>query len=257
MQKYKNIKYELIDNTALLEFNNPPVNVLNMETLDELAQLINDVSENTKVKVVILIGAGRSFIAGADLADMKKYGVLQARKFAQKGQETLKMLENMAQPVIAAINGFALGGGCEVALACDIRIASEKAQFAQPEVNLGIIPGFGGTQRLARTIGIGRAKELIFTGDMIDAKTAESIGLVNRVVEHDNLKQEALLLAQKISSRGPVAISMAKTVINKGLQCDLDTACSIEADAFGICFSTNEPNEGMKAFLQTKQYKVW
>lgn len=253
--EFKNILVEIKDKVAIVKINRPDaLNALNTETLRELRKAMHTLSfENENVRVIILTGEGKAFVAGADISEMKDMSALEAREFSRLGQKVFNFIAAQEKPVIAAINGFALGGGCELALACDIRIASDKAKFGQPEVNLGVIPGFAGTQRLSRLVGIAKAKELIFTGDMLDAQTAHSIGLVNQVVPADQLMTTCMDLANKIASKGPAAVKLAKTVINKGIQADLSTGTSYEAEAFGLCFATGEPKEGMSAFLEKRK----
>ena len=252
----KNLSLQKDGSVAILKINRPQaLNALNTETILELERAVDELNKDDSVRVVIVSGEGKSFVAGADIAEMRNMDALQARAFAQTGQRVLAKLENMEKPVIAAINGYALGGGCELALACDIRIASEKAKLGQPEVGLGVIPGFAGTQRFARLCGISVAKEMIFTGDLIDARAALEIGLVNRVVADEALMSEALAVAKKIASKGPLAVKLAKTVINRGLDTNFQTGASYEAEAFGVCFSTSEPKEGMTAFLEKRPPK--
>jgi enoyl-CoA hydratase len=253
--EFKNLVVEVRDKVGIIKINRPEaLNALNTETLLELSKAMHNLSfENENIRVIILTGEGKAFVAGADIAEMKDMRALKAREFSHLGQRVFHFIATQEKPVIAAVNGFALGGGCELALACDIRVASDKAKFAQPEVNLGVIPGFAGTQRLSRLVGIAKAKELIFTGDMIDAQTAYSVGLVNQVVPVDQLLTACLELATKIASKGPVAVKLAKTVINKGIQADLSTGSSYEAEAFGLCFATGEPKEGMSAFLEKRK----
>ncbi len=253
--EFKNIAIEIKEKVAIVKMSRPDaLNALNTETLHELSKVMHNLSfENENIRVIILTGEGKAFVAGADIAEMKDLSALQARKFSELGQRVFHFIATQEKPVIAAVNGFALGGGCELALACDIRIASEKAKLGQPEVNLGIIPGFAGTQRLSRLVGVAKAKELVFTGDMIDAQTAFSIGLVNQVVPADQLINVCLELANKIASKGPIAVKLAKTVINQGIQTNLVTGSSYEKEAFGLCFATNEPEEGMSAFLEKRK----
>ena len=252
--EYKNLTVEIKENIGWLKMNRPEaLNALNAETLNELDNAIESLYNDDAVNVIVITGEGKAFVAGADIAEMKDMDALQARKFSQTGQNVFAKVENIEKPVIAAINGFALGGGCELAMACDIRIASEKAKFGQPEVGLGVTPGFAGTQRLARICGIGKAKELIFTGDMIDAAAAEKIGLVDKVVPPESLTEEVEKLAKKIAGNGPVAVRMAKNVINRGMDCNLQAGSYYEAEAFGLCFSSNQPKEGMGAFLEKRK----
>ncbi|MEA3361991.1 MAG: enoyl-CoA hydratase-related protein, partial [Thermodesulfobacteriota bacterium] len=195
----------------------------------------------------------KAFVAGADIAAMQPLSALEARQFAKLGHQVMRHIEACPKPVIAAVNGFALGGGCELALGCDIRIASENARFGQPEVNLGVIPGFGGTQRLARLIGKGRAMEMIFTGAMIDADEAYRTGLANKVVPLDQLLETATKMAATIISKGPYAVRLAKEAVRNGLELDLDRANQYEAELFGLCFATADQKEGMQAFLEKRQ----
>ncbi|MCS7259129.1 MAG: enoyl-CoA hydratase-related protein [candidate division WOR-3 bacterium] len=252
--EYKNLVVTIEDQIAIIKFNRPNVlNALNIETLLELEKILDELSNNDAVRVVILTGEGKAFVAGADISQMSKFNPQEARAFAQLGHRVLSKLENLDRPVIAAINGYALGGGCEIALACDLRIIAETAKIGQPEVNLGIIPGFGGTQRLARLCGAGVAKELIYTGDMISADEAYRIGLVNKVVPQDKLLDSAKEIAQKILQKGPGAIRLTKTVINRGLDSPLETAKELEIETFALCFASGEPQEGMKAFLEKRK----
>ncbi len=250
----KNLLVTIEDGIAMVKFNRPQVlNALNTDTVLELERTIDELAQNANVRVIILTGEGKAFVAGADISEMSKFSSLEARTFAQNGHRALGKLEDIDRPVIAAINGFALGGGCEIALACDIRILAENAKIGQPEVNLGIIPGFGGTQRLARLCGASIAKELIYTGDMIDAQEALRIGLANKVVSADKLIDAAKDMAKKIMNKGPIAIRMTKTIINRGLDSNLETAKELEIETFALCFSTGEPKEGMNAFLEKRK----
>jgi enoyl-CoA hydratase len=252
--EYANLLVEMTGATATVTVNRPKaLNALNRETLLDLQRAFVKLEQDATVKVIILTGAGeKAFVAGADIAQMQAMNVLEGRAFAQFGQQVFKAIENSSKPVIAAVNGFALGGGCELAMACDIRLAAENAKFGQPEVNLGVIPGFAGTQRLARLIGKGRAKELIFTGDMIDAQEACRLGLVNKVLPQEQLIEAAQKMAQKIASKGPIAVSLSKEAINNGLEMDLDKAVAYEAELFGLCFATADKKEGMLAFLEKR-----
>jgi len=252
---YKNIILEKEPGLAVLIVNRPQaLNALNYETLQEIKDAIFQVSADNDIKALIITGAGeKAFVAGADIVFMEKLNAIEGREFGALGQAVFASIDNLQKPVIAAINGFALGGGCELAMACDIRLASENARFGQPEVSLGITPGFGGTQRLARLIGSGPAKELIYTGMNINALEAFRLGLVNHVYAPDSLLDEARKMAQKIINNAPLAVSLSKTAINKGLQTDIDTALAIEADVFGLCFSTQDQKEGMSAFINKRQ----
>ena len=252
--QYTNLLLEIEDKIATVTFNRPKaLNALNQETLLEALACFRELKKDEAVQVVILTGSGtKAFVAGADIAFMKEMTPLEARNFAFLGQEVMNTIEKLEKPVIAAINGFALGGGCELAIACDIRLASDNARFGQPEVNLGIVPGFGGTQRLPRLIGKGRASELIFTGHMIDAAEAYRIGLVNRVVPQDQLLPTCREMAAKIASRGPVAVRLSKGAIINGLEMDLARACGYEADQFALGFTSTDQKEGMEAFLEKR-----
>lgn len=250
----ENIVLKVEGSIAEITINRPrALNALNSQTLEELGTTIDTLAENQEVRVVIITGSGeKAFIAGADISEMLEKKPLEARNFARLGQRIFSTIESMPQVVIAAINGFALGGGCELALACDIRLASTKAKFGQPEVSLGIIPGFAGTQRLPRLVGKGLAKELIYTGDIIDAGEAYRIGLVNKVYEPEELMNKAWEMALKVSSRGPNAIRLAKRAINNGINMNEESACNYEAEVFGLCFTTEDQKEGMEAFLEKR-----
>lgn len=244
---------------GLLSINRPEaLNALNSTLLEELSQAIDMVEKDPDIHVLILTGEGRAFVAGADINEMKHMSPMEARIFAEKGMSLFRKIELMEKPVIAAVNGFALGGGCELSMCTDIRIASEKAKFGQPEVGLGITPGFAGTQRLARLIGSGRAKELIFTCDIIDAAEAYRIGLVNKVVPVEELMYASIEMANKILQKSQLAVRYAKTAINRGIETDLETGMIIEKDLFGLCFATEDQKEGMGAFLEkrTPNYKL-
>lgn len=250
----QNVLSEKENGIALIIMNRPKaLNALNTETLNELKAVVLDAEQDPTVKTVIITGAGeKAFVAGADIAQMRDLSPLEGRKMTMLGQEVFNLIENLDKPVIAAVNGFALGGGCELAMACDIRIASQKAKFGQPEVNLGIIPGFAGTQRLARLIGKGRAKYYIYTGYMMTADEALGLGLVDRVVKPEELMSVCKEIAQTIMSKAPVAIMMAKKAINHGLNMDLHSAVAYEAEAYTTCFATQDRIEGMTAFLEKR-----
>lgn len=254
---YKNIKLEKEDGIGILTINRPKaLNALNTKTLLELRNMLLKIEKDKKINVLIITGEGeKAFVAGADIGEMRKKNPLKAMEFAKLGQGVFSQIENLSAPTIAAVNGFALGGGTELALACDIRIASENAKFGQPEVNLGVMPGFGGTQRLPRIVGKGIASELIFTGEIIDANEAFRIGLVNKVVKPDKLMDESKSFARKIMSKGLVAVKLAKSAINQGMNVDLASGLKIEAEAFSICFSTKDQKEGMTAFLEKREPK--
>ena len=255
--EFKNLILEKEDYLAILYINRPKaMNALNGETLYELEVAVKDVKADSNIKVMIVTGTGdKSFVAGADITFILPLSPAEGRFFSDLGEKVMRQLELLEKPVIAAINGFALGGGCELAMSCDIRLASETAIFALPEVGLGVIPGFGGTQRLPRLIGEGRAKELTFTTDVINAQEAYRIGLVNHVYPSDQLMDEAKKLARKIATKAPLAVGYAKFAINKGLQVDIDTAMSIESDMFGMCCATTDKSEGMSAFVEKRKPK--
>jgi enoyl-CoA hydratase len=252
---FENIILEKEDYLAILYINRPKaLNALNKDTLTEMRLAIADVSADPSIKVMIVTGAGdKAFVAGADIAYMQPLSAVEGREFSDYGEKTMRMVELMEKPVIAAIKGFALGGGCELAMACDIRLAADNALFAQPEVGLGVIPGFGGTQRLPRIVGEGRAKELTYRANTIKADEAYRIGLVNHVYPADQLMDEARKMAKEIASKASLAVGFAKFAIGKGLQTDLDTAMSIESDMFGMCSSTFDQKEGMGAFLEKRK----
>ncbi|MFQ5919020.1 MAG: enoyl-CoA hydratase/isomerase family protein [Thermoplasmata archaeon] len=230
------------------------LNALNTEMLEELRDVLREVARRDDVRVVILIGAGeRAFAAGADIREMADQRPWETRRYAALGHEVARLLERMGKPVIAALNGYALGGGSELALACDIRIASEDAQIGQPEVKLGIPPGFGGSQRLTRLVGRGRASELIFLGEPVTAKAAEQMGLVNRVVPADRLLEEAKAWARQMLDRGPLALRLAKAAIHQTQETGLSAGLEYEVELFSLAFATEDQDEGMKAFLAKRK----
>jgi len=245
------VKAELEGKLAVLTMNRPKaLNALNDQTLDELERLFTAIEKDREVLGVILTGEGRAFVAGADISQMSGYGVEEGRLYSDRAQKLFNKIEILEKPVIAAVNGFALGGGCELAMACDIRIASETARFAQPETGLGITPGFGGTQRLARLVGAGRAKELIYTCRTIKAEEALAIGLVNKVTKPENLMAETIAMAQVICQKAPFAIKKAKEAINRGLQVSIDKAVAVETEEFAQCFATEDQKMAMNAFVK-------
>lgn len=252
---FNNLLLEKENGICILYMNRPKaLNAINEETLLELEQAIKMIAVDDEIKAIILTGAGdKAFVAGADIKYMSTMDTIQSRNFAKLGQRVFRSLELMEKPVIAAINGFALGGGCELAMSADIRLASEKAKFGQPEVNLGVIPGYRGTQRLPRLVGEGRAKELIYTGSTIKAEEAYRIGLVNHVYPADQLMDEAKKLANKIMANAPKAISYSKTAIDRGMQVDIETGATIESDLFGLCFATADQKNGMQAFMNKEK----
>ena len=253
----ENVLLEVADGLATITVNRPKaLNALNTATLNELKDAALAAEADPTVSVVIITGAGeKSFVAGADIAQMRDLSPLEGRKMTMLGQAVFATIENLTKPVIAAVNGFALGGGCELAMACDIRVASTNAKFGQPEVNLGIIPGFAGTQRLARLIGKGRAKYYIFTGYMMTAAEAYDLGLVDKVVEPAALLDTCREIAKTIIAKAPVAVMMAKKAINHGLDMDLASGVAYEAEAYTTCFATADRVEGMTAFLEKRAAK--
>lgn len=257
MSQYQNVLLEKQEGIAIITVNRPAVlNALNKATIHELRQVIEQVESDEEVLAVIITGSGeKSFVAGADITELRQLSAIEARDWGKVAQAVFNGIENLPKTVIAAVNGYALGGGCELAMSCDIRIASEKARFGQPEVLLGVTPGYAGTQRLPRLIGKGRAKELIFTGDQIDAAEAYRIGLVNKVVSPDALLTTAKEMARKIMSRGQIAVKLSKAAINEGLDTDFESGQAYEAEVFGLCFATADQKEGMNAFVEKRQAK--
>ncbi len=249
---YEKLHVEIEDRIATVTIDNPKVNALSGAVLEELAEAFKELKHNPEVGVIILTGAGKAFVAGADISELNKLNLFQAKRYARIGQHLMGRIENSPKPVIAAVNGFALGGGCEIAMACTMRIASENALFGQPEVKLGLIPGFGGTQRLARLVGEGRAMEILLTGENLNAAEAYRIGLVNRVVPADKLMDEVKDLAKKILAVGPVAVRLAKDACHRGLSMDQDAGMKLESDLFGMCFATGDAKEGTAAFLERR-----
>lgn len=250
----KNILLDKKNHIAILSLNRESVlNALNTQVLKEINTILDDIESDKDTYVVIITGKGKAFIAGADIAEMKNKTPNEGRIFGELGQNVCRKIENMEKPTIAAINGYALGGGCELAMSCDIRIASEKCKFGQPEVGLGITPGFGGTQRLSRLVGISKAKELILTTNIIKSQEALNIGLVNKVVSSESLLEEAIALAEKIVSKPQSAVRYAKSAINRGYETDIETGMVIEKDVFGLCFATEDQKEGMEAFLEKRK----
>ncbi len=258
MSPYQNLLLKIENHIALLTINRPTaLNSLNPATLDELLRMFADLEEDPAVKVIIITGAGeKAFVAGGDIAVMQPLDAMSAREVALKAQRLFNAIEYSRKVSIAAINGYALGGGCELAMACDIRIAAADAKLGQPEVNLGIIPGWSGTQRLPRLVGKAKAKELMYTGDMLGAAAAERIGLVNQVVEKAELLPAARQLAEKIANKSQVAVRLIKEAVDNGLEMEINKAFAYEADLFGLCFSTADQKEGMAAFLEKRQ-PVW
>ena len=252
---FENIILKVDYPIATIFFNRPKaLNALNNALFDELDIALDQVRDNTDIRVLILTGSGdKAFVAGADIAELVKMNPLEGKSFSRKGQKVFSKIEDLPIPVIAAVNGFALGGGLEAALGCDFIYASDKALFGLPEISLGLIPGFGGTQRLARRIGANRAKELIFTGKNIKAQEALEYGIVNKVIEDDKLIEEVLKTANLIASKGKVALRSAKEVIQNGLNTDIETGCRIENDVFGLNMSSEDAKEGTHAFLEKRK----
>lgn len=247
---YQNLIIEKEEQVCIVRINHPEaLNALNSVILKELGQAFDAIARDEETNVVILTGEGRSFVAGADISEMSVMKAAEGKRFGCLGAEVFRKIELLEKPVIAAVNGFALGGGCELAMACDIRIASSKAKFGQPEVGLGIIPGFSGTQRLPRIVGVAKAKELIYTAGVIPAEEACRIGLVNKVVEPEELMKEAMAMAVIIASKAQLAVRYAKEAINRGIETDIDTGIGLENGLFGLCFATQDQKEGMDAFL--------
>lgn len=255
MNQYQSLLWENRDGIGIVTINrSKALNALNSALLHEFDSLLDELAQDDSVKAVIITGSGeKAFVAGADIGEMRQMSPIAGRDFGKLGQAVFNKIENLPKPVIAAVNGFALGGGCELAMACDIRLAADKACFGQPEVSLGIVPGFGGTQRLARLVGRGLAKEMLFTGGMIDAAEAYRIGLVNKLVAAGELMTEAISLAKQILANAPIAVRMAKAAVNEGLDADLETGVAYEAEVFGLCFATADQKEGMAAFLEKRK----
>ncbi len=248
---FERVKYEVKETIAYISVNHPEtLNALNPQVLDELYLAFCKFENDPAANVAILTGEGRAFVAGADIVAMSSMTTMEGRELGIKGHKLMNHMEAIEKPIIAAVNGFALGGGCELAMACDIRIASSKAKFGQPEVNLGITPGFGGTQRLPRLVGKGMAKYLIYTADIIDAQEALNIGLVEKVTPPDELMNICEELAKKISSKAQLAIALCKSTINNGYNLDMQIASKLEIESFGEMFSTEDQKEGMTAFLK-------
>jgi enoyl-CoA hydratase len=254
---YENVKFEVKDGIGTCTINRPKVlNALDAKTIFELMAVFSRAKSEKEVGGVILTGEGeKAFVAGADIGELSKQRAISAKEFSLVGQQVFNFIEDLGKPVIAAVNGYALGGGCELAMACHIRIASETAKFGQPEVNLGVIPGYGGTQRLPRLVGAGRAMELILSGDIIDAKEAYRIGLVNKVVSPKELIPAAEELIGKILAKGPIAIKLAMEAINHGMKMPLSEGLILESDLFGLTCATEDMREGTTAFIEKRKAK--
>jgi enoyl-CoA hydratase len=241
----------------LLTINRPKsLNALNADTLDEIAAAVAEVGGDSGARALLVTGAGeKAFVAGADISQMQNFDSAQAQAFSERGNRTFRALEMLPVPVVALVNGSALGGGCELAMACDWIVASERAMFGQPEVNLGVVAGFGGTQRLTRLVGRAMAMDLLVTGRMVKADEALRIGLVNQVVAPEQILEKGLEIARSIASKGPVAVRLTKQIVQRGQDLDLANACQQEAYAFGLCCATEDQKEGMKAFLEKRPAK--
>lgn len=251
---YETIKYTVSEGIGYVTINRPKaMNAINNQVLSELHDVCMKIEDDDNVRVVILTGEGKAFVAGADIAEMNSLDPIGGRKMISKGHKIMNYIEEIEKPFIAAVNGVALGGGCELSMACDFRIASEKAQFGQPEVSLGIIPGFGGTIRLARLIGKGMANYLLMTADKIDAQEAHRLGLVEKVVPHEELMSTCEKIAQRIIDNAPVAVGIAKKTLNKAYAVDIPTASVLEVEAFTSTFGSYDKTEGMTAFLEKRK----
>jgi enoyl-CoA hydratase len=250
---YTTIRYKKEDGIGIATINRPQVlNALNSTVIVEFQQLVFEMEKDSDLRAVIFTGEGRSFVAGADIAEQCPLDLAGGRAWGRRGSALFRRIEQLEIPTIAAVNGFALGGGCELAMACDIILASEKAKFGQPEVTLGITPGFSGTQRLARRIGAAKAKELIFSGRMVKADEAKEIGLVNSVYSPEALMDSAVAMAKSFAKNAPIAVKYSKACIDRGLQTDMDTGITIENELFAMCFGTEDQKEGMIAFLEKR-----
>ncbi|MGL5312958.1 MAG: enoyl-CoA hydratase-related protein [Peptostreptococcaceae bacterium] len=253
---FKNLNCTKSGNVYIIKITREKyLNSLNKEVLEELDRAIDIISKDEEVYVGIITGEDKAFVAGADIAAMKDMSFEEGITFSKYGNSIFRKLEKCEKPIIAAINGFCLGGGLELAMSCDIRIASENAKFGQVEANLGIMPGFGGTQRLSRTVGLAKAKELIYTAQIIKAEEAKNIGLINRVTTKDALLDECLEMAKLIGTKGQIAIRYAKNAMNNGYEMDLDSAINLESNLFGLCFASEDQEEGMGAFLEKREPK--
>ncbi len=251
---YENILFEKKGAIAYVTVNRPKVlNALNMATMEELRSAFHDLKNDSSVRVAIMTGAGeKAFIAGADIGELSKHNPVTAKEYTHRGQSVLNLIENLGKPVIACINGFALGGGCEIAMACTMRLASENAKLGQPEVKLGLMPGYGGTQRLPRLVGKGIAMQWVLSGEPISAQEAHRIGLVNEVTAPGDLIPRAEAIAQKIIANAPLAVQYAMEAINKGMEMPLAEGLYLEAVLFGVCCATEDKKEGTTAFLEKR-----
>ncbi len=250
------IRYEKQDNIGIITINRPEaLNALNTAVFNELEPLVGEIERDATLAALIITGEGRSFVAGADIGEQCPMDLEAGRKWARRGSSVFRRIEKLEIPTIAAVNGFALGGGCELALACDIILASEKAKFGQPEVGLGITPGFSGTQRLPRRVGVAKAKELIFSGKQIGAEEAKRIGLVNEVYAAEELLNKAVEMAKSFTANAPIAVKYSKACIDRGMQMDIDNGIALENELFAMCFATEDQKEGMGAFLEKRKEK--
>ena len=253
---YQTIHYEKQDNIAIVTIDRPEaLNALNSTVITDLKQVVTTLENDRDIRCMILTGAGRSFVAGADIGEQCSLDLDGGRRWGQRGSALMRRIEKLEFPTIAAVNGFALGGGCELALSCDIILASEKAKFGQPEVGLGITPGFSGTQRLPRRVGIAKAKELIFSGKVIGAAEAEKIGLVNAVYAPEELIPGAIAMAKSFTANAPIAVKYSKACIDRGMQMDIADGIALENELFAMCFATADQKEGMSAFVEKRKEK--
>lgn len=253
--EYKNLKVSFDESVAIITINRPEkLNALNLETLDELKRIFTDLKNDNQILVIILTGSGeKAFVAGADISELNKLNVISGKEFSEKGQNVFNLIENMNKPVIAAVNGFALGGGCELALSCHIRFASTNAKFAQPEINLGIIPGYGGSQRLTKLVNSGRAFEYILSGDRIDSEEAYRVGLVNKIFPSEELLENTIRFAKKISSKPRNAVRFALEAVRRNNEVSLSMGLNFEASLFSLCCGTEDFKEGTRAFLEKRK----
>ncbi|AEB94394.1 3-hydroxypropionyl-CoA dehydratase [Metallosphaera cuprina] len=252
--EYETLETKKEGNLFWITLNRPDkLNALNSKLLEELNRAVSEGESDPEVRVIIITGKGKAFCAGADITQFNQLSPTDAWRFSKRGREVMDKIESLSKPTIAMINGYALGGGLELALSCDIRIAAEEAQLGLPEINLGIYPGYGGTQRLTRIVGKGRALEIMMTGDRLSGKDAERYGLVNRVTPLSNLEQETRKLAEKIARKSPVSLALIKEVVNKGLDSPLASGLSLESIGWGVIFSTEDKKEGVNAFLEKRE----
>ncbi len=251
---YETVLFEEQNGIATLTFNRPKsLNALNSQLITEVSAILDEIGENEDIRVLVLTGAGeKAFVAGADITEIATLNPVQARHFSKQGHRVMDKLQDLPIPTIAAVNGFALGGGLEIALSCDFIYAAENAKFGLPEINLGIIPGFGGTQRLARIVGKNLAREMIFTGKMIDAAEAERKGIVNQVASADQLMETVKKTAGAMAAKGKVSLAAAKHAVNDGMNVDLSSGCEIEINAFALCLASEDAKEGTTAFLEKR-----